>query len=599
MTFHYIHDEDLYGRIKADLENSYTLEALKNIKKSLKPFFTGYLCKQDVAPEVPEAVNRVYSASFVPTKQSYAGLFALLFLSPENFAVYYQWLPQAVQAVWLDVIRENGISSQALILRHNMYLPGIHTEQFEMKHETAPNLCFFSFDPYYNSTLDFIGKIRMYYFYLPPRIRSRVIPLLFPADRYEIVPLDRLPEQEGLTVYENKQEILTDIPVLKGVEQQGYLQLNSKGNVNQSTVAAVTRRMDMSEFFDSVIKEVASLRGYLVLLLYTRFRLPEEFADRPEKYIRQVFNESLANDFGWLVPALLTHVKGFRDIHKLNTPGKEPFRKIVSALRSLPAGKWVAFDNLLLHWKLHNEELTPLPPSYLHKDYLKFRNEAILRDRYDTLITEPFIKAVVFLLGAFGIADIACGAYSLSYDSYYEPLRYLRLTGFGEYVLGKKDTFTRINTRTEKHYFEADENHLIIRSLEKGNSYEKLLLEMAVPISATRYKVTHISFLRTCKTAADIENKIDFFRLFICSEPSETWRAFFQSVRKRVSPLAEVKTNYKLFKLDPANTELLRLIAQDPQIKKYVLKVENHHILVKSQDINKIVERLKTYGYLL
>lgn len=599
MTFHYIHDADLYSRIKADLENSYGLEALKNLKKSLKPFFTDYLPGQGASPEVLEAVNRVYSASFVPSKQSYASLFALLFLSRENFAVYYRWLPRAIQAVWLDVIRENGISSQALILRHNLYLPGIHTEQFEMKRESAPHLCFFSFDPYYNSTLDFIEKIRMYYFYLPPRIRSRIIPLLFTPDRYELVPLDRLPEQERLTSYENKQEILIDIPVIKGVEQQGYLQLNSKGNVNQSTVAAVTRRMEMSEFFDSVIKEVASLRGYLVLLLYTHFRLPEEFADSPEKYVRQVFNESLAHDFGWLVPALLMHVKGFRDIRKLHTPGIEPFRKIVATLRSLPAGKWVALENLLLHWKLNNEELSPLPQSYLHKDYLKFRNEAILCDRYDSLITEPFIKAVVFLLGAFGIADIAYGDYSLSYDSYYEPLRYLRLTEFGEYVLGKKDTFTRINPHTEKHYFEADEHNLIIRSLEKGNIYEKLLLEMAVPISTTRYKVTHISFLRTCKTAADIENKIDFFRLFICSEPSEIWRAFFQSVRKRVSPLAEVKTSYKLFKLDPADIELLRLIAQDPQIKKYVLKVENHHILIKSQDIGKVVERLKTYGYLL
>ncbi|MCC8171340.1 MAG: hypothetical protein LIP00_06040 [Parabacteroides sp.] len=599
MTFHYIHDEHLYGRIKADLENSYSLEALKNIKKSLKPFFTGYLPGQGVSPEALEAVRQAYSASFVPSKPGYAGLLALLFLSRENFAVYYQWLPQPIQAVWLDAIREHGISSQALILRHNIYLPGIHTEQFEMKHEIAPNLCFFSFDPYYNSTLDFIEKIRMYHFYLPPRIQSRAITLLFPADRYEIAPLDRLPEHEQLTIYENKQEILTDIPVIKGIEQQGYLQLNNKGSVNQSKVTAVTRRMEMGEFFDSVIKEVASLRGYLVLLLYTRFGLPGKFADSPEKYVRQVFSEALPNDFGWLVPALLTHVKGFRDIHKLQAPGKETFLKIVTTLRSLPAGKWVSLDNLFLHWKVHNEDLSPLPQSYLHKDYLKFRNEAILRDRYGTLITDPFIKAVVFLLGAFGIADLAYGAYSLSYDSYYESLRYLRLTGFGEYVLGKKDSFTRINAHTEKHYFEADENNLIIRSLEKGNIYEKLLLEMAVPISTTRYKVTHISFLRTCKTAADIENKIDFFRLFICSEPSEIWRSFFQSVRKRVSPLAEVKTNYKLFKLDPANIELLRLIAQDPQIKKYVLKVENHHILIKRQDINKVVERLKTYGYLL
>lgn len=599
MIFNYAEDKESYNRIMKVIETSYNLEDLRIIKKSLKSFFVGYLARRNTDPDVIRLIQSAYSVAFKGSKKEYAELFALIFISKENFSTYFQWFPKVIQAVWGEVMKGTGISSQELFIRHNIYIPGINTASFVMKRELIPNLCFFLFDAYYNSTVDFVEQRAMYYFYLPPALHSLVITLLFTEDQYEIMFFDKVPEESQFLIYENRQEILTNIPVIRGVEQQGHIILNSRGNINLTTVSTVERRMEMSEFFHSVIREVSALRGYLVLTLYTKYKFSENLTDSPEKYIKHIFNEELAEDFSWLLPSLLNHIKGYREMGKLENPGREQFVKIMDYLRTFPFGKWISVENLILHWKYKNENLSPLPDEYLFKDYLKFKNEIILRDQYHTLITVPFIKSVLFLLGAFGIVDMAYKDYSLSYDSYYESLHYFRLTEFGEYVIGKKAAFVRAAESTEKQYFAADENNLIIRSLEENNIYEKLLLEMAVPISSCRYKVTHISFLRSCKTPADIANRINFFYHFICADPSKIWIDFFESVKMRINPLTEVKSNFKLFQLDPTNIELLRLIALDPQIKKYVLKVESHQVLIKNQDLSKVIDRLKTYGYLL
>lgn len=579
-------------------EKSYTLDDCKRIKKGMKQFFTGYLSEANADRSVIRKIRQAYSSSFVPAKKNYSDLLALVFNSEENFMMYFAQLAEPVRQAWYDVLERNGISSRELIVRYKIPLPATGATTGKIA-EAGNELCLFSSVTFYPSTFHFVEKNAAYYFYLPAPLRPLVITYCFPREQYNLTPLDTLPGDTGLSIYENRQQVLTDIPLIKGVEQQGYIVLNAKGNVNQTTVTTVERKITLSEFFDSVIKEVSCLRGYLLLTLYTRYEFSESQTDAPERYIRNLFQRQLPADFGWLLPLLMHHTKGYRELNKLENPGGEPFAKIVECICSAPQGKWISVKNLLLHSSYRGENLSPLPDAYLNKDYLKFRNESILKDENYVLITVPFVKSILFLLGAFGLVDLAYRDYSVSFDCYYEPLEYFRLTGFGEYALGKKNTFTRLSAPTEKHYFEADDNNLIIRSLEPDNVYEKLLAEMAIPICKNRFKVNSISFLRSCKTAADIENKINFFHLFICPQPSKIWTDFFESVKKRINPLAEVKSNFKLFKLNPENTELIRLVAQDPLIRKFVLKVENHHLLVMNCHIPKVVERLKAYGYLL
>lgn len=599
MDFSYYTDDESHADILQALEWSYTIEDLKAIKRCIKPFFTQLLPTRKCDSRVTKTVQQTYTTHFSATKKKLTELLGLLFCTADNFLMYYDWLPQPFQRIWTDMLVNNGISTREMNLRYNLRIPGLNLPGFEMQNDIFPPLSFFHFELFYNSTLDFAENIGQYHLTLPAPMRALCIPFFYERDKYEITPVATLLPGEELLVYENKQEILQNLPILMGIEQHGYMPLNLKGAVNLNTVQTTKRKMEMSEFFESVIHEVANLRGALLLPVFLRYKFTGSDPEQPEKYVKRVFNNLLPMDFSWLLPVLLHHLKGFRQIERTPAMGCRPFLTILNSLQDIPEDKWLSIDNLLLHFSYTGEELMPLSESYLDRKYLYFRGEILLIDEYYTRVTVPFVKSVFFLLAAFGLVDVAYAPYSISYDCYYESLQYVRLTELGEYVLGKRESFRPRNKRLAGNYFEACEDKLIIRSPQPGNLYEKLLLDIAQPVGSTEFEVTPSSFLRTCKTADDIQNKIDFFHQFVCEEPSEVWQQFFETIACHINPLEEVKGSFRLFRISPENKELVKLIARDPHINKYVLKVEDYHLLIHSKDYSKVVNRLKTYGYLL
>lgn len=581
------------------LDSAYTTEELKAIKRSIKPFFTQVLPARSCDPKVIKIVKQTYTSNFSPSKKNLTELLGLLFCSAGNFLVYYYWLPEPFQRVWTDMLADNGISTRQMNLRYNLRIPGLNLPASEMQSDIFPPLSFFRFELFFNSTLDFAENIGQYHLTLPASMRTLCIPFFYGRDKYKIKPVAALPADEELLVYENKQEILANLPLLMGAEQHGHIPLSLKGTVNLTTVQTARRKVEMSEFFESVIPEVANLRGALVLPLFLRYKFTGSDPDRPEKYVKRIFNNLLPMDFGWLLPVLLHHLKGLRQIERTPVMGCRQFLTVLRYLLDVPRGKWLDVDNLLVHFNYTGEDMMPFSQSYLDHKYLYFRGEVLLIDEYYTRVTVPFVKSVFFLLAAFGLADIAYGPYSVSHDCYYESLRYVRLTDLGEYILGKRKSFRPRNNRHTRRAFEACEDKLLIRSPEPDNQYEKLLLDIATPLGSSEFEVTPSSFLQTCKTPEDVQNKIDFFHQFICDEPSDVWLQFFETIAHRIKPLEEVKDNFRLFRINPENTELIKLIARDPHINKYVLKVEDYHLLIRSQDFAKVANRLKTYGYLL
>lgn len=587
-----------YNSVVELFESTYSLEELLIMKRCCKPFFVIHLSQTGIEQPLDQAIDFYYSLRAPKNKRCYAELVALIFSDPDNFRIYMDWLPKNIQQIWKDIVIKNGISSKEMINAYNVYFPNIGTPSFEMTRETVSIFCFFSFYSYYISS-QYFDKKEMYYFYLPPAIRSYMLSLFLPVEKYNFSTLKELPQDEALLIYENKQEILSNIPYITGLQQQGYMTLGIKGNVTMSTVNLITRRMEFSEFYTSIIKEAANLRAWLVLNIINKFDFTSQQAGSVDISLRELFLKYLPMDFDWLLPILLVHVKGIRELNKLENPGTGEYLMILQLLENLPAGEWMSVENMMLHCQYTHTDLCPFPYEYIAKAGLKFRNETIYDDSYYQIITQPFVKSVLFLFASFGAIDIAYEEYSVGHDTYFESIKYFRLTELGEYILGKKNDYNKSALPEEEHYFEADDTNLIIRSLEPDNKYEKLLAEMSVPIGTSRFKITHTSLLRLCKTQEDIENKINFFHRFVCAEPPLIWEEFFNSIKKRANPLEEVTEEYRLFKLDPYNTDLIRLIAQDSQIKKFALKVENHYLLIKASEVSKVMERLKTYGYLL
>ena len=140
-----------------------------------------------------------------------------------------------------------------------------------------------------------------------------------------------------------------------------------------------------------------------------------------------------------------------------------------------------------------------------------------------------------------------------------------------------------------------DENRLTL-TLDKEDLFKTMVLEqVAEKISNTCYKISYSSFLKDCRSKTDLQKKTQLFKQNISSELPPIWNNFFTDLTNRVHPLQEVK-GMVVYKLKKDRT-LAELVATDEELKKYILKAENYHIVVNEKDRTKIVKRLEEFGY--
>ena len=113
------------------------------------------------------------------------------------------------------------------------------------------------------------------------------------------------------------------------------------------------------------------------------------------------------------------------------------------------------------------------------------------------------------------------------------------------------------------------------------------------------YFVTAASFLSSCNTKKDLNDKIKIFRKNISSNPPVIWEEFFTSLLFNTDPLAYKKVKRLIFQLNPENKDLVRILFSDPLLKSLVMKAEDYHILIKENNYKTVQNRLAELGYLL
>ncbi len=223
--------------------------------------------------------------------------------------------------------------------------------------------------------------------------------------------------------------------------------------------------------------------------------------------------------------------------------------------------------------------------------------------KFDVL-TLPFVKGILFLLGALGLVDLGytqpeneiyqqC---EKPWLSIYDGLKYVRLTTFGNYVAGRRDHFTaKIEIRTSE--IEVDEQNTML-SIYGEDPIKKLALDqLGEQINTSSYVVNYQTFLRECTTSMDVENKIKFFRDHISQNPPEIWENFFKAALARINPL-ETVSDISVFRVKP-DGELLSLLTKDPVLKTHVIKAENYHLLVETAHLSKVKKRLAQFGFFM
>lgn len=414
-------------------------------------------------------------------------------------------------------------------------------------------------------------------------------------------------EKKGLTIYSCENDIFMQMPILSSLYDSKQIPFG-RSKVSTASTKKAAKMINIKEFFPNGDKDTSMLAAtYLInsYSLYYEYHKKSKKMETPD-ILRDLIVENNFED-NILISLLLPQITGFRKSMLEASMGLNFMGDILGTFIELDDKEWIEIDKFCFRMRTFSEES--------EENYLIFYvddiNKVDLFNQYDKKdvyienfyreISIPLIKSYLFMMAALGLVEIAYSEVSAddkNVVSCFDGLKYVRLTNLGKYALSITDKYVR-SKEEDVTYFELDAESLIIKSLVDVNPYESLLGNLAEHISKKMYKVTPESFLKDCDSKKDIENKIALFKDYVCDNPSANWKAFFKQMLDRSNPMLKPKKKYLLLQLPAENKELQRIVLSDPNIRKYILKAEDYHILVEQDNYKKFCDILKKYGYLL
>lgn len=440
------------------------------------------------------------------------------------------------------------------------------------------------------------------FFFLLPAFRKVFAPLFFPEVKVIPDTIEELPVQ-GLFTFQGEADFFRCFPLLQTLYEQEVLVMGSR-KMAATTIKKVSKQVKLKEFWEGeeVSAELSGIRSSLVLPVLAL--LFEVFSSRKKvETLLKEFPKFLSNYYAYLIPVLLPNINGIKSNKLSESTVSCLIERVLSMLIRTNSG-WISVNKMKESFLVYSDAPNSLQifMSYQLENmdlFNKVTGEYVHLGNLIEHLGIPFLKGLLFLMGGLGMLELAYEYPSVISSSVFHSLQYVRLTELGRYVLGLTSTYTP-PLQEEQELFQLDENRLIIRSLVENNPYETLLQDTAIPIGSHRFLMNNDSFLKNCKTEKDVKNKMDFFRQFVCQgDMPEIWSEFFKSLLKQCHPLKVSKCDYLIYQLDSANKEFVHLLTTDPVLKSIVIRAEGYKILVEGKNRSKLVERLKTYGYLL
>lgn len=445
------------------------------------------------------------------------------------------------------------------------------------------------------------------YIYIDTLRQNILLKAIF-SDLINIKKLDSLPEGNGLKHYCNENTIFEKLPLLDSLYNTGLLP-NSISKLTATVVKKAQKMLAFPDFFDTYPeKKQASLSASLMLNFYTFFRAnygQNKIQKKAESVIRSIFDKGFCYNV-FTLPVLLPYLRGIKKSRLIPDNFIYVINVIKSVLKIHYDKNWLPINSLIMNIRTYafsaEEKFLLIDPYDIDDMYISNSYDSDTCIEYSNIIeqlSEPFVKAMLFVLATFGIVEIAYREPQKGDKSYYDGLQYVRLTELGKYVLGIRKDYTPNVTNDKGPAFELDDQRLLIKVADSKSPFIPMLKEFAVLVTPSLYRVDYDIFLTGCNKREDVKRKIDLFEQYICQKLPIIWKQFFDDILSRCAPFSSPLDEYILLCLPADNTALARLILTEPSLRRYVHKVEGYMLLVKSSEIKKFSDAMKRFGYLI
>ena len=369
---------------------------------------------------------------------------------------------------------------------------------------------------------------------------------------------------------------------------------------------------NITEYYEDS-KDLDYLKTETIALFF--FLVKDKYID--ENYFKVSNIKNIVGDFisGELIKEenyhytslYLNYLKGVKNIWKSKEEIKRGFATIKKIIDELPDDKPVSVDNIIKAILYRDEfiEIIDVKDAY---DYIYIneanyeRTKILNYEKYQMYVVIPFIKSVLFLLGVLGVFEIYYDYPSINnslylkngYLSKYDGIKYIKFTELGRYCFDRIDEYDFKNAKEDGEVI-LDEDRLIATLMGDAPVKTMFLERVSQRIATNKYKFTRENFLRGISSSKEIEERINEFYTKITSEPNQLWREFFEDILEK-SSFIKAESQFVVLKLKN-DKELIKTITKDERFKPLMLKGEDFHLLIKSENVSEVISLFKEHGY--
>ncbi|SJZ48638.1 hypothetical protein SAMN02745174_00721 [Cetobacterium ceti] len=575
-------------RFRKALNDYYSKEVLF---KLFKRYFLDWIADGYIGSNL--GLFEISLISETTNKPTFLELMEQMFSKEEIFKNIYSSLPKEVK----EVFEEIAWQGRFLIKDRGIYLKG--EKNYDLNSDLKDEFLFFKID----------GDMKKGEFlYLHNdiiRVMRKFLPK--PKDYYIYATSENAKYRNS-----NEESIVENLKIYYDFYKQGGMQLSSSGKLLKESKNNMKKYCEIDEFYEES-KDLDYLKTETIALFF--FLLKEEYLTDEfmrASNIKDIVNKFLdgdliKNDKSQYITLFLNYLKGIKNITKSKDEIKRGLQTIKDVLKEFPEEKPVSIKNIVNRILFRDDfiEIIDVEEAYssIYINEANYERTRIMNyNKYLAYVAVPFIKSVFFILATLGVVEIYYDQPSINnslylkngYLSKYDGLKFVRLTDLGKYILGMKEDYEFKFSKEEGEVY-LEEDRLIATILGDAPIKTMYLEKIGHRIAPNKFKVARDSFLKGVENSEDILERIGEFKEKIADRYSQVWLEFFHDLEKK-SNSVKVIPEYKVLKLQNEK-ELITAITKDSRFKELILKGEDYHILVKSENSEKVKELFKEYGY--
>ncbi len=447
------------------------------------------------------------------------------------------------------------------------------------------------------------------YLYLDYDILRVIRKYMKKPEEYNIIPQKKI---KANLVNSNEKELIENFKMYFEFYSQGGVKLSSSAKILKESKLNMKKYCNITEYYEDS-KDLDYLKTETIALFF--FLVKDRYID--ENYFKVSNIKNIVGDFisGELIKEenyhytslYLNYLKGVKNIWKSKEEIKRGFATIKKIIDELPDDKPVSVDNIIKAILYRDEfiEIIDVKDAY---DYIYIneanyeRTKILNYEKYQMYVVIPFIKSVLFLLGVLGVFEIYYDYPSINnslylkngYLSKYDGIKYIKFTELGRYCFDRIDEYDFKNAKEDGEVI-LDEDRLIATLMGDAPVKTMFLERVSQRIATNKYKFTRENFLRGISSSKEIEERINEFYTKITSEPNQLWREFFEDILEK-SSVIKAESQFVVLKLKN-DKELIKTITKDERFKPLMLKGEDFHLLIKSENVSEVISLFKEHGY--